>query len=68
MHPDFNDDEPEIKVEAQAILPEELTKEHWIQHGRDFVQRQLNKVPNIKKAKNIILFIGDGMGHTTVGK
>jgi len=66
MHPDFNDDEPEIK--PQAILPEELTKEHWIQHGRDFVERQLNRAPNTKKAKNIILFIGDGMGHTTVGK
>ena len=66
MHPSLDDDEPDVK--PSAILPEELTKEHWIQHGRDFVESQLNKSPNTKKAKNIIMFIGDGMGHTTVGK
>lgn len=66
MHPAVDDDEADVK--PSAILPEELTKEHWIQHGRDFVERQLNKAPNTKKAKNIILFIGDGMGHSTVGK
>ena len=65
MHAESGDD---VEIKPKAILPEELTKEYWLQHGRDFVERQLNKVPNTKKAKNIILFIGDGLSHSTVGK
>lgn len=64
MHRDLND---EVKINPQVIRPEELTKEYWLDHGKKFVERKLNQIPNTKKAKNIIMFIGDGMGHTSVG-
>lgn len=55
-------------IEPSIISPEERTKEYWIEHGKRFVEEQVNRIPNIRKAKNIILMIGDGLGHTTVGK
>lgn len=64
MHPDSHD---EIKINPNAFQPEELTKEFWLDHGMRFIENKLNQIPNTKRAKNVILFIGDGMGHTTVG-
>jgi alkaline phosphatase len=39
--------------------------EFWNIHGRDYVRKQVNAVPNTRKAKNIIMFLGDGMSPTT---
>ncbi|KAL4227487.1 hypothetical protein ACF0H5_012931 [Mactra antiquata] len=38
----------------------------WSREGVDEVYRMVNKQTNTKVAKNIILFIGDGMGVTTM--
>jgi alkaline phosphatase len=40
--------------------------EQWYREGREAVARAKQNVPIIGKAKNVILFIGDGMGITTV--
>lgn len=63
MHPDFENEEP---IEESIITQEELTKQHWINHGMDFIADKLSRTPNTKRAKNVILFIGDGMSHATV--
>lgn len=65
MHPDFLDetfDEERLRI----ITDEERTRQHWIDHGTDFVSEKLNTLHNTKKAKNVILLIGDGMSHATV--
>lgn len=63
MHP-IDEEEPEIL--PRAIQPEERTKDHWMKHGMDFVTEKLSQLHNTKKAKNVILFLGDGMSHATV--
>lgn len=45
--------------------PEE-TSEYWLQDGQNSVRKQLLKTPNVKVAKNIIMFLGDGMGISTI--
>jgi alkaline phosphatase len=68
MHPDFHDDEEFVKIKPNAIRDEERTKEFWMEQGMNFIEQQLSKYPNTKRAKNIIFFLGDGMGHSTVGE
>lgn len=53
-------------VDESAVRDEERTKAYWIGHGMDFVEKKLNVYPNTKRAKNVILFIGDGMSHATI--
>lgn len=50
--------------DPQSISNDVFT-ERWIIHGQNFVKDRLNLKHNNKKAKNVILFIGDGMGITT---
>lgn len=38
----------------------------WFQQGRETLAKNLAQRPNSARAKNVILFIGDGMGPTTV--
>jgi alkaline phosphatase len=38
----------------------------WFKHGADSVQQSLQLQANRKTARNVILFIGDGMGVSTV--
>lgn len=40
--------------------------ETWKQNGQTAIERAKNLKPNKKRAKNVILFIGDGMGVTTL--
>jgi alkaline phosphatase len=42
--------------------------EEWFETGKDSValNKFSNSVPNIRRAKNVILFVGDGMGVSTV--
>jgi alkaline phosphatase len=44
------------------------TAEQWFRAGRVAVldRKLVNELPNILKAKNVILFVGDGMGISTV--
>ena len=38
----------------------------WWQAGREGLQARLDVQPNLGRAKNVILFVGDGMGMSTV--
>lgn len=67
MHPDFHDEPEVMNIKPNAIMPDELTKEHWMEEGMKFIERQLSKYPNTRKAKNILFFLGDGMSHATIG-
>lgn len=46
--------------------PAEETPEHWQALGQAELQRALARTPNTGRAKNVILFVGDGMGISTV--
>ena len=41
-------------------------KDHWQQLGAAEIQKRLQQQPNTKRAKNVILFVGDGMGVSTL--
>uniref|UniRef100_UPI0037E83F7C intestinal-type alkaline phosphatase n=1 Tax=Semicossyphus pulcher TaxID=241346 RepID=UPI0037E83F7C len=45
---------------------EELHASYWNNQGRQALHAALNVQRNVHKAKNLILFLGDGMGITTV--
>jgi len=42
------------------------TPESWFQNGTAELQKALQLKPNVGTAKNVILFVGDGMGISTV--
>lgn len=65
MHSDFLDESFNEDAE-KFITPEERTRSHWIDHGMNFVTEKLSTLYNTRKAKNVIMFIGDGMSHQTV--
>jgi alkaline phosphatase len=46
--------------------PQGETKEAYMQRARAQVEANERLTPNTKKAKNVILFVGDGMGVTTI--
>lgn len=46
--------------------PAEESPEHWQAQGQAELQRALARTPNTRQARNIILFVGDGMGISTV--
>ncbi|XP_045172754.2 alkaline phosphatase-like [Mercenaria mercenaria] len=48
------------------LLNYEKGKTSWETRGLNQIQRAASRVPNQRLAKNIILFIGDGMGISTV--
>ncbi|KAM7361713.1 alkaline phosphatase 5 [Cochliomyia hominivorax] len=62
MHPDL----PEIPEKYKRALNGEENSGYWINIGQKFVAKQLNAKPNKNQAKNVIMFLGDGMGLTTV--
>lgn len=50
----------------QPTRPGEDTSEFWINAGKTYLTQQLNKEPNTKIAKNVILFMADGMSVATL--
>ncbi|CAO1396413.1 unnamed protein product [Diamesa tonsa] len=54
-----------LVVLVSSVL-DELDNNYWLNNAKDFVEQQLKKTPNTKKAKNIILFLGDGMSIPTI--
>lgn len=50
---------------AKLNRPEELSTDFWFNNAKDFVATKLNQPAGVGTAKNIILFIGDGMSLTT---
>lgn len=51
---------------APFPVKQQESAETWQRDGWNFVNQAKNLVPRKGKAKNVILFIGDGMGVTTV--
>ena len=48
---------------AMAEMPQDANQ--WYKDGQKAIQEKLKKVPNTKKAKNVILFVSDGNGVGT---
>lgn len=44
----------------------EKQNEFWLNNGRKYVEKQIRREPNQKIAKNVILFLGDGMSVPTL--
>lgn len=55
-------------IQAQTFYPAPAseTPEMWYTSGQAELQRALARELNTNRAKNVILFVGDGMGVTTV--
>jgi alkaline phosphatase len=53
---------------AQTFYPAPVseTAESWFESGQAELERALQRTQNTNQAKNIILFVGDGMGISTV--
>lgn len=60
VHPEFRS-----IPHAKLNRPEELTTNFWLNNAKDFVATKIKQPPNLRTAKNIILFIGDGMSLPT---
>ncbi|XP_054733109.1 membrane-bound alkaline phosphatase-like [Anastrepha obliqua] len=61
MHPDLRPGSMSNRAQGNS----ERKIEYWLEQGKEFVSKQANAKRNTGKAKNIILFLGDGMGLTT---
>lgn len=60
-----------ITMVSQAATPDSFQAPYsdrttWYEAGKAAVDKNEKVLPNLQKAKNIILFIGDGMGVSTV--
>ncbi len=55
-------------VHAQTFYPAPAneTPEWWFESGQAELERALSRAQNTNRAKNVILFVGDGMGISTV--
>lgn len=55
-------------LSAQTLYPppDGEGPDYWYQSGQAELARMLAQQPNTNRARNIILFVGDGMGVTTV--
>ncbi|XP_053947174.1 membrane-bound alkaline phosphatase-like [Anastrepha ludens] len=62
MHPDL--EEPTGRVFARKFDGDD-TNDYWRNQGKEFIKAKLAEKRNTNKAKNVILFLGDGMGITT---
>ncbi|KAL4630744.1 intestinal-type alkaline phosphatase 1-like [Arapaima gigas] len=49
-----------------ASTEEEQDPRFWNMKGQEALKAALNMKPNLHRAKNLILFLGDGMGVTTI--
>ncbi|KAM7312378.1 alkaline phosphatase, tissue-nonspecific isozyme-like [Ixodes scapularis] len=58
-----------LYADNQGVLPdvpEDLEPKYWVQHGQDTLKRLLETDVVDAPAKNVIVFVGDGMGVSTV--
>ncbi|KAH8365941.1 hypothetical protein KR093_007591 [Drosophila rubida] len=62
MHPDLRSN---ARTRARIIEGEE-TQDYWLSASKRHILEKLNYVRNERRAKNIILFLGDGMGLATL--
>lgn len=66
MHPDIPETEPIAKLRNGKSLDEERRTDYWMNKAKEFVDAQVRRQPNKNKAKNIIMFLGDGMSHPSI--
>lgn len=70
MHPDINLPHGASVTSRSVKFPQELESDFWNQNAQNHLRKLLkqeeeyNQKP--KRAKNVILFMGDGMSLTTV--
>lgn len=60
---------PHLQMNGRStarLLPGEDTQDYWLSASKQHILEKINYVRNEKKAKNIILFLGDGMGLATL--
>ncbi|XP_037949996.1 membrane-bound alkaline phosphatase-like [Teleopsis dalmanni] len=65
MHPDLPNEPPKDVVNSRAYETEK-SNDYWLNQGKEFIKEKLTAQLNTKRAKNVILFLGDGMGLTTI--
>lgn len=53
-------------VAAEPVVQGPESVQEWYEAGDDFIKQTRRASPNLRKAKNVILFVGDGMGVSTV--
>ena len=53
-------------LKSPVYPPEEESKEFWFQDAHERIKKELEYQPINKQAKNIIIFLGDGMGVSTL--
>lgn len=57
------------KIKRSLQIDEvEFENAYWIDKAKKTVDNKVKTNVNSKKAKNVIMFLGDGFGHTTIGK
>lgn len=44
----------------------EIDPQYWNRLAKNALNQRLNEQPIVDRAKNVILFLGDGMGITTI--
>lgn len=54
-----------VSVAHSAVLPDVQSNSPWFTDGKAAIDKQLNQAPK-SKAKNVIVFVGDGMGISTI--
>lgn len=66
MHPELPDFEgPPAKI-VNYNAEDERSSDYWLEKAKKFVDEQVKRQPIERKAKNIIMFLGDGLSHPTV--
>ena len=61
-HPDL----PDVVLTSRQTGTAEKTQEYWTKMAEAVVDEHANRTENRNKAKNIVFFLGDGMGVQTV--
>jgi alkaline phosphatase len=51
---------------AEPVVKAPESVQDWFNNGQKFIADSKKSFPNNRKAKNVILFVGDGMGVSTV--
>ena len=67
MHPHIHRQHAS-KTEGFAFKEEELTSEYWMNNAKALVEEKVKRALNTNKARNVIMFLGDGMSHYSLGK
>lgn len=55
-----------ISIKCDKDWSDDMKPEKWNKNGKDNIDRILKRKLNTKVAKNILFYLGDGMGTPTV--